>query len=163
MVRYTKYLGLNEIFLKYSLIKDENKNLKFQNFQKWQYNNQCNRVKSELRGKFIALNTYINTEEQKQTKHLSRNVRKRTKTFCIFSVLYSFNNINIISNEICLVKNSQNPIRVDWSNSEISVLGEFYGKVRILHICFLLSVEELTRIYFKHSPFSFLIKILLWN
>lgn len=54
--RFKKYLGLSKIFLTLGL-KMKQKTLNFRISRKQQYHNQWDRVKSEIRGKFIALNT----------------------------------------------------------------------------------------------------------
>ena len=43
----------------------------------------------------------------------------------VYLTFYIISNTNIIYNEICSVKNSQNPNRVDWSRAEVSGKSNF--------------------------------------
>lgn len=86
----TRYKILSvKIFLKYSWIKDENKKkpLNFRFSRKQQYSNQRDRVKSEQRGKVIALNTYINTKERMKINIRLDTLGKNQQNFGIFNIL----------------------------------------------------------------------------
>lgn len=65
----------------------QNKTLNFRFSRKQQYSNQWDRVKSEHRGKVIALNTYINTKESMKINIRLDMLGKNQQNFGIFNIL----------------------------------------------------------------------------
>lgn len=68
-------------------MKTKKKPLNFRFSRKQQYSNQRDRVKSEQRGKVIALNTYINTKERMKINIRLDTLGKNQQNFGIFNIL----------------------------------------------------------------------------
>lgn len=66
----------------------------------------------------MTLNTYGNTRERIKINYTSDKICWGEATKLVYVIFYILSTINIIFNEICLVKNSQNPSRVDISREK---------------------------------------------